>query len=267
MVSTFTATDGAAYEQQMGRWSQRLAEPFLDFMGPIGAESILDLGCGTGSLTLALARRSSASRVCGLDVSAAYIDYARRRTSDPHLTFQVGDACAVPFPQASFDRVLSLLMLHFVPAASTAVAEMRRVARPGAVVAAAVWDARGGVVAHRIFLDTAAALDPQANALRGRNCTRPMMRPGELAAAWQEAGFQDIGETTLTIRMDYADFGDFWSPYLGRQGPAADYVAGLDPAAVSRLWEHVRRAYLDGEPDGPRSYAATAWAVRGIAPG
>jgi trans-aconitate methyltransferase len=73
MVSTFTATDGAAYEQQMGRWSQRLAEPFLDFMGPIGAESILDLGCGTGSLTLALARRSSASRVCGLDVSAAYI--------------------------------------------------------------------------------------------------------------------------------------------------------------------------------------------------
>jgi hypothetical protein len=134
-------------------------------------------------------------------------------------------------------------------------------------VAAAVWDARGGVVAHRIFLDTAAALDPQANALRGRNCTRPMMRPGELAAAWQEAGFQDIGETTLTIRMDYADFGDFWGPYLGRQGPAADYVAGLDPAAVSRLWEHVRRAYLDGEPDGPRSYAATAWAVRGIAPG
>jgi hypothetical protein len=159
------------------------------------------------------------------------------------------------------------LMLHFVPAAPAAVAEMRRVARPGAVVAAAVWDARGGVVAHRIFLDTAAALDPQADALRARNCTRPMTRPGELAAAWQEAGLQDIGETTLTIRMDYADFEDFWGPYLGRQGPAADYVAGLDPAAVSRLWEHVRRAYLDGEPDGPRSYAATAWAVRGIAPG
>jgi SAM-dependent methyltransferase len=208
MVSTFTATDGDAYEQQMGRWSQRLAEPFLDFIGPIGTESILDLGCGTGSLTLALARRSSASRVCGLDVSADYIDYARRRTSDPHLTFQVGDACAVPFPQASFDRVLSLLMLHFVPAASAAVAEMRRVARPGAVVAA-VWGARGGVVAHRIVLDTAAALDPQADAPRGRNCTRPMTRPGELAAAWQEAGFQDIDETTLTIRMDYADFEDF----------------------------------------------------------
>ncbi len=265
--STFTATDGDAYEQQMGRWSKRLAEAFLDFAGPLGdAEHILDLGCGTGSLSIALARRSVSCRICGLDFSAAYVEYARRRVADPRLEFRVGDACQIPFPEASFDRVLSLLMLHFVPAAPTAVAEMRRVARPGSVVAAAVWDARGGVVAQRIFLDTAATLDPRADALRARNCTRPMTRPGELAAAWRDAGFRDIRETTLTIRVDYADFEDFWAPHLGRQGPAADYVAGLGPTALGLLRAHVRRAYLDGEPDGPRSYAATAWAVRGTAP-
>ena len=67
--------------------------------------------------------------------------------------------------------------------------------------------------------------------------------------------------------MEYADFEDFWSPYLGGQGPGGAYVAALDDAALNRLREHVRRAYLDGEPDGPRSYAATAWAVRGTAPG
>lgn len=173
----------------------------------------------------------------------------------------------MPFPDASFDRVLSLLMLHFVPQAPTAVAEMRRVARPGALAATAVWDARGGVVAHRLFLDTAAALDPRADAQRARGCTRPMTRPGELAAAWQAAGFERVHQALLTIRMDFAGFDDFWAPYQGGQGPGADYVAGLEPAAVVRLREHVRRAYLDGEEDGPRSYAASAWAVRGVSPG
>jgi SAM-dependent methyltransferase len=173
----------------------------------------------------------------------------------------------MPFPQAAFDRVLSQLMLHFVPRAADAVAEMRRVARPGAVAAAAVWDARGGFVANRLFFDTAAVLDPRGDALRARNYTRPMTRPGELAAAWRAAGFADVREALLTIRMEYAGFEDFWGPYLGGQGPGGEYVVGLDAAARERLREHVHRAYLDGEPDGPRSYAASAWAVRGVAPG
>ncbi len=265
-TSTFSATDGDAYEQQMGRWSRRLAEPFLDFADLAGAGCVLDLGCGTGSLARALAGRSATVRIVGLDASDAYVAHARRRIGDPRVEFHAGDACAIPFPDRSFDGVLALLMLPFVPRTEAVVAEMRRVARPGAVVAAASWDARGGVVAQRIFLDTAAMLDPGAAALRARNCTRPTTRPGELAAAWRAAGFLEIRETALTIRMEYADFEDYWAPYLGRQGPAADYVAGLDTPAVARLREHVRRAYLDGEPDGPRSYAATAWAVRGIAP-
>lgn len=264
--STFSATDGDAYEQQMGRWSRRLAEPFLDFADLDGGGHILDLGCGTGSLTTALASRLAASRIVGLDASDAYVDHARRHITDPRIAFRVGDACAMPFADASFDHVLSMLVLPFVPNTAGAVKEMRRVARAGGVVAAASWDARGGHVAQRMFLDTAAMLDPLADALRARNFTRPTMRPGDLAAAWREAGFLDSREAMLTIRMEYADFDDYWGPYLGRQGPAAEYVAGLDAAALARLHEHVRRAYLDGEPDGPRSFSATAWAVRGVVP-
>ena len=139
--STFPAADGDGYELQMGRWSRRLAGPFLDFVGSADGESVLDVGCGTGCLTFALQERCQPKQLRGVDFSPVYIEHATRRNDDPKTEFKVGDACALAFPDRSFDRVLSLLMLHFVPRADQAIAEMRRVARPGAVVGAAVWTA------------------------------------------------------------------------------------------------------------------------------
>lgn len=265
--STFVANDGDGYEQLMGRWSRRLAEPFLDFVGSSPVESVLDVGCGTGSLASALARRFPATEVCAVDLSPAYIDYARRAGSNPNITYQVEDACALSFPAGRFDRVLALLLLHFVPSAEQAIAEMLRVSKPGATVGAAVWDARGGLVANRFFFDTAAALDPKAAARRERNFTRPMTRPGELINAWLAAGFKDVVGTTLTIRMEFSSFEDYWAPYDGKDGPGAEYVGTLSEEERARLKEAVKLAYIDGEPDGPRSYAALAWAVKGVVPG
>lgn len=265
--STFKASDGDGYELQMGRWSRRLAEPFLDFSGFAGGEQVLDVGCGTGSLTFALAARAKIKGICGIDFSPEYIRYASNRNSDPRIEFKVGDACALPFPDRSFDRVLSLLMLHFVPQTDRAVAEMQRVARPGSTVAATVWDARGGYVANRILFDTAAVLDPVANERRARNYTRPMTRPGELVAAWYKAGFENVQEGTLTIRMEFASFSDYWAPYVGKDGPVAEYVSALGVDRQQKLKDAVEQAYLDGEQDGARSYAATAWVVRGTTPG
>ena len=264
--STFNAADGDGYELQMGRWSRRLAEPFLDFAGIAAGERVLDVGCGAGSLCFAVAARADIAAVRGLDYAAPYVAHASARNTDPRIDFEVGDATALPVADASFDRVLSLLVLHFVPQSERAIAEMRRAVRPGGVVAAAVWDARGGFVANRIFFDTAALLDPAAQARRARNYTRPLTRPGELGAAWQAAGLADVVETMLTIRMEFADFDDYWGPYEGKDGPGAEFMATLDATARTRLRDGVRLAYLDGDPDGPRSYAASAWAVRGSAP-
>jgi len=158
-------------------------------------------------------------------------------------------------------------MLHFVPQTDRAVAEMQRVARPGSTVAATVWDARGGYVANRILFDTAAVLDPVANERRARNYTRPMTRPGELVAAWRKAGFENVQEGTLTIRMEFASFSDYWAPYVGKDGPVAEYVSALGVDQQQKLKNAVEQAYLDGEQDGVRSYAATAWVVRGTTPG
>jgi SAM-dependent methyltransferase len=261
--STFVAVSGDGYEQVMGRWSQRLAGPFLDFCGHRDGENVLDAGCGTGSLTFALAERMHGGSIEGVDLSAAYIGHATARNRDQRISFAQGDVCGLPHAAQSFDRVLSLLVLHFVPRPEQAVNELRRVARPGATVAAAVWDARGGFVANRIFYDTAAAIDEEGARRRAGNLTRPMTRPGELARTWHAAGLADIREAALTIRMEFSSFEDYWGPYVGKDGPGAEYVAALDDEKRDNLRRLVRAAYLDGEADGPRSYAAIAWAVAG----
>jgi hypothetical protein len=117
-----------------------------------------------------------------------------------------------------------------------------------------------------MFFDTAAMSDPNGNERRARAYTRPMSRPGDLARAWRDAGLTDIEQGMLTIRMDYTCFADFWAPAEGGDGPIAEYVHTLEADTRTKLKNMLGLAYLDGESDGARSYAATAWVVKGKVP-
>jgi SAM-dependent methyltransferase len=265
--STFLSSDGAGYDLQMGRWSRRLAPLLIDFAGVTSAGRVLDVGCGTGSLTFTLADRPHIGAVTGVDLSPEYITHAARYRSDPRIGFEVGDATALRFDDQCFDHALSLLVLQFIPDPDRAVREMRRVTRSGGTVAAATWDIRGGLVARRMVFDIAAVIDPNAAARRASAGARPMSRKDGLAKAWHDAGLVDVEMDSLTIRMDYESFLDFWSSLDAKDGgPTAEYLGSLDAATKRTLRRLIEAAYLDGEPDGPRSYAATAWAVKGRVP-
>ncbi len=257
------SSGAAAYESLMGRWSRRLAGPFLDFTGVADGEAILDVGCGTGSLTLAVGEKANVAAVTGIDLSEPYIAFARSRTEDQRITFETGDACALPYPDGAFDRVLAMLVLNFVPDAPRAVSEMVRVTRPGGITAAAVWDLPGGFPIFRMFWDTAAVMDAAAADIRARYFSSPFTRPGELAAAWTELELRDVVQDYVTIRIDFDSFQDFWRPLLGRTDPMGSYIAGLAEEQRTALESQLRAAYLAGDHDGPRSFAATAWVCRG----
>ena len=263
-MSTFMATDPEGYEPYVGRWSRRLAPLFIAFTGVTAHERILDVGCGTGNLTRALGAAQAV--VTGIDLSAPYIAYARQHTSDPGVTFEVGAAQHLPYPDGAFDRALSMLALDTMPEAARALAEMRRVTRPGGTVAALVNDFRCDWAPFSMLVDTAAVLDPRASALSDRVSSEPLRWPGGLAALFRTAGFAEVTEGQISTLFEYASFADYWSSFLTGEGIIGSYVASLAEAPRKELERHVRLAYLCGRPDGPRGFTTWCYVVRSDVP-
>src|SRR5216684_3325286 len=181
MPSIFNARDAGNYEKLMGRWSRRLAPLFIEHAGIADGEKILEIGCGTGSLTFALPQAANLAGLTAIDHSEVYLAAAQAKNRDPRIQLEQGDGCALRFSDGSFDRALSMLVLpSVVPRPEQMVAEMRRVTRPGGVVAAAFWDSPGGTPSQRMLWDTAASLDEAAAAARDRTIGRTIYAPGAL---------------------------------------------------------------------------------------
>lgn len=252
---------GDAYEDYIGRWSRRVAVEFLTWLAVPPGREWLDVGCGTGALTASVLAQANPAHVVGVDPSAGFLADADRRISDDRVTFQTADAVALPLPDRRFDAVVSGLAINFVSDPLRAAAESVRVARPDGVVAAYVWDYAEGMALIRHFWDAAIELDPGAADLDEAR-RFPLCRPEPLQQLWATTGLDGVTVRAIEVPTVFADFDDYWRPFLGGQGPAPGYAISLTDASRAALRDEVRHR-LTAEADGSIRLTARAWAIQG----
>jgi len=256
-----TWEQGPAYERYVGRWSRGIAPQFLVWLRVPPGQRWLDVGCGTGALCAAILDECAPESVDGVEPSQGFLETAVAELGN-RVTFHRADAASLPLDDDAFDVVVSGLVLNFVPDLDTALAEMARVAVDGGIIGAYVWDYARRMQLMRWFWDVAAELDPLAAEL-DEGVRFPDNTPEGLTWRFASAGLVDVESTGIEIPTRFADFDDYWAPFLGGQGSAPSYVMSLDAAARERLRASLEER-LPREDDGSISLVARAWAVRAL---
>lgn len=255
----FDAAD--AYERYMGQWSRAVGENFLTWLAPPANARWLDLGCGTGAFTELISTHCAPASLTGVDPAPAQIAYAKARL--PAAEFQVGDSMALPFDDDRFDVVASALVLHFIPDRNKAFAEMRRVTRPGGIVAGYTWErsptAKGAPYAPMAKALETIGIEPATSP------TVPEANLDGLRAALERAGFRSIVVTTIEATQGYRDFDEYWAVQTMTFHPIGKTVATLDEARRAALRKAVQ-TLLPPDADGRISYKVRAVAFKASPP-
>ncbi len=254
-----------AYERWMGRWSRLVAPSLVTFANPPRGARLLDVGSGTGALAQALLEGVAGCQVVGIEPAEAYVSYSREITSDARLRFEVGDALDIPFEDDSFDATLSLLILQELSDAPLAAREMRRVTRPGGSVIASQWDFAKGMPMLALFWDTILEVVTTDAARKAASDCMIAAYPDEIAlqSLWQEAGLVEVETERHEVKMTFASFDDYWTPFLSNVTPTSSYAGTLGPDQVAEIENRLRQKTIGDVADRSFSLQAYACAVRG----
>lgn len=240
--------DADGYDAYMGGWSTKLAMPFLDFASVQDRGTIVDLGCGTANL-LAAATSFSNARLIGIDPSPALLAKARERPELVRATLLEGGVESIPLGTATADFTLSLLVLQEFSDRPAALAEMRRITRPGGTVAACQWDfARMPVI--NALMTAIETVRPSAVQSIAANSPQAFVDEGELFACWHNAGLVEVRTGRITVTRTFEVFEDLWRPLLAGSTPSTLTLASMsqrEQLAVRESME-ARLGWPGGEP-------------------
>ena len=255
------ASPAEAYDRHVGRYGAQLASGLIEVAGLRPGQRALDVGCGPGPLTTALAELLGAGSVAAVDPSEAFVEACRERV--PGADVRVGVGERLPFAAGKFDAVLAQLVVQLMEDRDAGVREMARVARAGGVVAACVWDSTA-MPLLRSFWDAALAVAPSRAGALDEGQRVGYDRPEELEDLWRRCGLAEISTGEILVKADYESFDDLFQPFEAGAGHSGACFGSLDAADQRRLRAHAYGTL--GEPEGPFTLTARAWWVRGLSP-
>ena len=262
-AARFDDVDAAGAAEQVAYLDEQAATRFwrarkamsLELLQLRPGTTVLDVGCGTGEEVRAIAARTG--RAVGVDFSRALIEEARRRsTTDQDARFRLGDALALPFEDATFDGVRTERTLQHVKDPAKALAEMRRVARPGAPVVAIEPDWDTLTLNGEPFEVTLAVCRRWADSIRNPRAGRDL--PELMTAAGLER-VEARADTSVIADLAFATR-QFALLELARAAAEADEVTQTE--AERWLFDLTRR-----DDAGRFEASVTYVTARGFAPG
>jgi ubiquinone/menaquinone biosynthesis C-methylase UbiE len=215
---------------------------------------VLDLGSGTGYPALLGAQTVGQSgSIIGMDLAKDMLAVAERKANkrDLHnISFHIGDVTSLPFDGRSFDAVTSRFCLMFLPEIPKAAAEIARVLKPGAWVAAAVWSAPE----KNPSIGLSMAAIKQVVELPPPDPTAPgifrLAKPGELAGLFQQAGLADVTDHEFLGEWSYASGEEYYTSLMEIAAPVQNLMAKLSDVQkqdVKRLILQSANEYRRGD--------------------
>ncbi|PHP64577.1 SAM-dependent methyltransferase [Zhengella mangrovi] len=250
---------GQNYEHYMGRWSRVIATQFVDWLSPEPQLDWLELGCGTGALTSAILSRCSPKTITITDFSRDFVEHTSGLISDSRAVFEIADAQSLRFPDATFDAVASALTLNFIADMALGLSQMRRVAKPGGVIAFYVWDYPGGGMGFiDAFWKAAVSIVPAASSLDEAR-RFPFCSEDGIKDLCDTAGLGDFAISAIETETEFADFEAFWRPFTLGAGPAPGFCRSLTDRKLAELKDTL--GTMVGN-EGPIRMPARAWAVQ-----
>jgi ubiquinone/menaquinone biosynthesis C-methylase UbiE len=228
----------AAYDRLTGRWSRLYAPALLEAASSSSRSSVLDLATGTGDAAL-LAGQSveSAGHVIGVDISVPMLQVAASKSLTSNVSFMAADAMMLPFGNGTFDIVICQFGLMFFPDRVAALAETRRILRPGGRVALTVWGSPdqapfAGIMARALGEVLPSARDELLLPFALAN-------PAEVLRLLESAGFHGNHVKRETRDAHFESAADFLEPYEQSGGRLGQAYLQLTPDARTVVREDV----------------------------